>query len=427
MISIVQSPKSHNHTLSHFNDEQVNKIVRSPIFQRKNFESLQKQQSEVQKNNDFSELVGNSTKVDLLPLKKLDVSKDCYAKKASNLLSGGNLDIRQKELIRQVNLGLQKTSPKKCSQGVGGGVYFLYGNSSQSHPIAVFKPMDEEAAQDEYVGADSQPLKRGMKAGTLAGEGALKEVAIYQIDQLHQGRFKVPVTTLVEICHPLWGSETKKIGSLQEYIFSEDTAEEFGYSKFSTNDIHRIGLLDLIIFNLDRHSGNLLAVATDDSDSDHLDLVPIDHSLSLPSSDQLSEAWFDAWLSYPQSREPFSQKDLELIESLDADSIIQQLHSKLPKLKLTSLETLKITISLLKESVKSKLTLYQIGQIMSRSSSLGQPSPLEKIVLQTNQKLSNNKTPNQCIKKHNYLKLFNPMFWSLLQNEIQIYIQNNFK
>ncbi|KAK5583445.1 hypothetical protein RB653_005039 [Dictyostelium firmibasis] len=382
--------------------EEANRVIRSPIFQRKD-NKYNNNNKDLKSSNDPIQTPNN----------------DKSLRKSGSPWLSSQVNSNQAELIELSGKRLSTSSPKLCSEGVGGGVYFIQ-SEKDTHPISVFKPRDEE---NGIVGPNHSIM--GMKAGTLPGEGVFKEVAIYLFDQLHNGYFGVPVTTLVEVQHPIWNKrqvdgaatennysdqlDIKKIGSLQEFIVYEDTADEVGCSKFSVDDIHRIGLLDSLVLNCDRHSGNLLVVAKEDSDG--LELVPIDHSLCLPSSDQLSDAWFD-WINFPQSKVPFNQKEKQLIQSIDIDQVIRQLHVKLPKLRLACLETLKLTTLFVKKAVGAGLNLCQIGMAISRYQSLDQPSPLESIVTNT--------------IKTQKLSLSNPHFWTAYQNEIDLFIAQNY-
>ena len=47
-------------------------------------------------------------------------------------------------------------------------------------------------------------------------------------------------------------------GSLQKFVPNAESCEDYGPNLFSTEDVHRIGILDLRILNCDRHTGNLL-------------------------------------------------------------------------------------------------------------------------------------------------------------------------
>lgn len=100
-------------------------------------------------------------------------------------------------------------------------------------------------------------------------------------------------------------------GLLQEYVFHDCDTSEMGASRFAARDVHRIGILDIRIWNTDRHAGNILVRRQRESstglsglaklDSGQLELVPIDHGFCLPES--LEPPYFE-WLHWPQVRRP---------------------------------------------------------------------------------------------------------------------------
>ncbi len=50
-----------------------------------------------------------------------------------------------------------------------------------------------------------------------------------------------------------------KHGSFQEFVDTGgETIGDFGQSKYSNFDIHKIGILDIRIINMDRNDGNIL-------------------------------------------------------------------------------------------------------------------------------------------------------------------------
>lgn len=53
-----------------------------------------------------------------------------------------------------------------------------------------------------------------------------------------------------------------KYGSLQYFVRADDTASNYSYDLFSVDEVHKIGVLDLRIFNLDRNDGNILVRKT---------------------------------------------------------------------------------------------------------------------------------------------------------------------
>ncbi len=102
------------------------------------------------------------------------------------------------------------------------------------------------------------------------------------------------------------------IACLQEYVFHDCDTSEMGASRFATRDVHRIGILDIRIWNTDRHAGNILVrrqrressvglSGLAKLDSAQLELVPIDHGFCLPES--LEPPYFE-WLHWPQVRHP---------------------------------------------------------------------------------------------------------------------------
>lgn len=72
------------------------------------------------------------------------------------------------------------------------------------------------------------------------------------------------------------------------------------------SDVHRIGILDLRLFNTDRHAGNMLVWCSPASMASrwpcqHPELIPIDHGFCLPEA---LEPPYLEWLHWPQVRAP---------------------------------------------------------------------------------------------------------------------------
>ncbi len=90
-------------------------------------------------------------------------------------------------------------------------------------------------------------------------------------------------------------------------MYHDCDTSEMGASRFAARDVHRIGILDIRIWNTDRHAGNILVRRPRDSalalsglarlDSGQLELVPIDHGFCLPES---YESPYFEWLFWPQ-------------------------------------------------------------------------------------------------------------------------------
>jgi hypothetical protein len=139
-----------------------------------------------------------------------------------------------------------------------------------------------------------------------------------------------------------------KLGSLQEFVYHIADTSDFGASRFRARDVHVIGILDIRLFNTDRHAGNILvrqpqltgscrdlsaftgstrtlgsrapsfisatAAAAAVASSEY-ELIPIDHGFCLPEA---LEAPYFEWLHWPQACLPFSDEELKYIARLDA-------------------------------------------------------------------------------------------------------------
>lgn len=185
---------------------------------------------------------------------------------------------------------------------------------SNGNPIAIFKPQDEEGVDEK-----GKPRKRGVALGSAAK----KEVAAYLLDRGHAG---VPETSIVALQLTADGkvklhaegdtcanhTPELKFGSIQRFVPHECCSEDLGSQVFDQEEVHRIGILDIRLLNLDRHTGNLLVQRH--SGKPHL--VPIDHGYSLPSFRDTSDVYF-CWSSWKQAKAPFSPSMLKHIASLD--------------------------------------------------------------------------------------------------------------
>ncbi|KAG6594096.1 Sporangia induced phosphatidyl inositol Kinase [Phytophthora cinnamomi] len=147
--------------------------------------------------------------------------------------------------------------------------------------------------------------------------------------------------------------------------FDLEKAREF----VPVEQVHRIALLDVRVFNTDRHPGNILLIG----DKKPYTMVPIDHGCILPSWFHLSEARFD-WLEYPQSREAFSSVALQYINALDAERDAKILRNL--GIREECVTTLKICTLLLKLAAGQGKTLFWMGNFMARDGCFQQPSRL---------------------------------------------------
>jgi len=247
------------------------------------------------------------------------------------------------------------------------GTYFFRSVDSSMNVLGVFKPVDEEVclrdedAVEENRGSSS--LLKYIRHAFHSGEGAYKEQAAYLLDH---GRFaNIPQTTIAkcDITLDETGTKRTKTGAFQVYVENIGDADDYGPGVFSFEDVQRIGLFDIRVFNCDRHGGNILVCKKSGDKASKHNLVPIDHGYILP--DSVVACPWPVWMDWPQARQPFSEEAKRYVDRLDgehdANMIAQEFQSTLKK---GSQLTLKIATLLLKKAVQANLTLFDIGSLV---------------------------------------------------------------
>lgn len=365
-----------------------------------------------------------------------------------------------KKLMRSVVRGLKAhQDPEAATEGLGGTYFF---RNEAGAKIAIMKPCDEEPmAPNNPKGFVGRQLgDPGLKPTVRVGEAAVREVAAYLLD--HEHFSKVPHTVMVRMSHPVFhvagaaasgptpgsGAEEAtemegafsdggasleeadlplKLGSLQEFVPHECDTSELGASRFSVRDVHRIGIMDIRLFNTDRHAGELLlhniaiscfpcselpllhlllktrscsrlAYPTSpagnilvrrntsvssglaDLNKEQYELIPIDHGFALPES--LEPPYFE-WQHWPQAMMPFSPEELDFIARLDPKADAELLRRELPSLREESLRVLEVSTTLLKRCAAAGLSLSEIATVVTRPL-IGlddEPSQLENICM----------------------------------------------
>jgi len=272
------------------------------------------------------------------------------------------------EFVSDISKGLENNySPELCEDGVN-GTYFL--KNEEGEYAGVFKPQDEELASANNPKRSSSDDEDDVKVVPLApGEAAQREVAAYLLDR--EGFFGVPQTAMVHLKFP---DGTSKLGSLQQFIENDGASEDMGPSVFPTKEVHKIGILDLYMLNMDRHGGNILVKETDDGT---YSLIPIDNGFSLPDTFAISNLWFE-WMTWPQAKRPFDKETLTFIDRLDVEQDIRMLRQANLGIREECLEIMRITGHLLKKGAAAGLTLYQMGQLLCPVP--GEESPLQQLL-----------------------------------------------
>jgi len=251
---------------------------------------------------------------------------------------------------------LQTNDLVLCSDGVG-GTYFVKDANHTS--IGVFKPVDEEP------GAVNNPKNLLAEPLLPPGGGASREVAAFLLDRGFAG---VPPTYLLENVP----TKTKgiKTGSIQKFVPNDGESSLVGSSLFSVRDVHRIAILDIRLFNMDRNGENLLIK----KEGSVYRLIPIDHTYTLPES--LDKAYFE-WMFWDQAKKPFDQESMDFIQSLDADSDATVLRGL--GLSDKSIRTMIVSTILLKHCTAIGKNLFEIASLMCRDCRSGS-TQLEDLV-----------------------------------------------
>lgn len=329
--------------------------------------------------------------------------------KPIEVVGGVSCSPHLKRLLREASKALEAgVKPVPATGGLGGAYYF---KNRRGESIAIVKPTDEEPFAPNnpngYVGRSlGQP---GLKRAIRVGEAGVREVAAYLLD--HNKFASVPYTALVKVTSPVFNvnddsvkgtrdGPPAKIGSFQQYVKHDFDASEHGTSRFPVSAIHRIGILDIRLFNTDRHSGNILVRKVVDEDrekgmewhgsqrygDDAVELIPIDHGFCLPET--LESAYFE-WLHWPQASLPFAAEEMEYIKEINVDREVEMLRSELPGLGEACLRVLVLSTTLLKRAASIGFTLAEIGAMMSRElrGMDEEPSELEMICYRARQQL----------------------------------------
>lgn len=283
------------------------------------------------------------------------------------------------DIISDCQEGLKYYGLESSEQG-SGGVYFI--RSTENRMIAVFKPEDEEAFAPNNPKGKTGPFgHQGLRKGIRSGEAARREVAAYFLDR--NGFSGVPFTFLAQISDPRLNyicpsvyerGQYSKRGSIQEYIPFDEHIGDLSPQLFTSDQIHRIGILDIMTCNTDRNAENILVQK---SINGTYNLIPIDHGYCLP--DEIEIGWCDwIWMDWPQARVPFKDDCLRHVESLNIEESALFLRKQLG-IREECILNLKIMMLFLKKCVKAGFTLHQMAMIICRDT-LDQPSLLEKIV-----------------------------------------------
>jgi hypothetical protein len=177
----------------------------------------------------------------------------------------------------------QDIKTESIADGQTGSVYAVEVSGEK---VAVFKPEQGE---------------KFTRRSLDRGQGYVREEVVYLVDRISGSQAGVPVTAQAAIGvegDVLQGSVQAfvgdVIGCVEDFAMPRDArqANEF----ISQETAEALALLDMRIFNMDRHTGNLLLLGREAPHG----LGPIDHGCCLPPWWKLGEANFDAWCGWAQ-------------------------------------------------------------------------------------------------------------------------------
>ncbi|KAI7737626.1 hypothetical protein M8C21_017060, partial [Ambrosia artemisiifolia] len=263
------------------------------------------------------------------------------------ILGGSGMFTRAKEVVNEVVAGLNTgVDPIRVNGGLGGAYYF---RNIRGECVAIVKPTDEEPfAPNNPKGFVGKTLGQpGLKRSVRVGETGFREVAAYLLDYDHFAN--VPPTALVKITHSVFnvndgmnGNNNRKkkcfskIASFQQFVAHDFDASDHGTSSFSVSAVHRI--------------------------------------------ESLEDPYFE-WIHWPQASIPFSEDELDYIESLDPYHDSEMLRNELPMIREACLRVLTLCTIFLKQAASYGLCLAEIGEMMTREFRRGEEEPSELEVL----------------------------------------------
>jgi len=247
--------------------------------------------------------------------------------------------------IDDVRMSIAQGDMKLAPAGVG-GTYFVYGGHNEHRvPVAVFKPVDEEP------GAPNNPKEtEGFVPMLPWGKGAHREVAAARLGQSY---LNVPETYLVETTNT---DGIVKKGSIQKYVPNDGDCSDVGANKFSIDSVHRLGIFDISILNMDRNDENLLVQKNGD---ESWNLIPIDHTYCFPVK---VNSYFN-WQYWTQAKKPFSTETVDLIASTNVLVNAQRLLDL--GIEEESVRNVIASTCLLQQAAQKGLVLFQIAAMVS--------------------------------------------------------------
>lgn len=206
-------------------------------------------------------------------------------------------------------------------------------------------------------------------------DGLCREVAAYHLD--HDGFAGVPPTVITTLEHTLFGGSRRGVCQLHisDATHPHQAHIQMTGQRFPASSVRKIATLDIRLLNADRHTSNLLHTESG--------LIPIDHTLILPSSNGGVHTFF-GWLNWPEAKSPFNEIEKEYLLNLDAEKDRAMLIEEC-KLQSMSADLHYCATRLLQLGVAQGLTAFEIGSTMVKEvdeKKMRHPSIFEKALFE---------------------------------------------
>jgi len=271
-----------------------------------------------------------------------------------------------KSLIEKVNGGLRAgNDPMRAPDGTS-GVYFLFDD--MGNKCAIFKPHDEEQnAPNNPHGYISPLFSNCMNRDIPSGSQSLRELASSMVDP----RFRIPLVCIVKMKNVSehmfnmnQGQQHKKLRTGSLHTFVKSTCTRWNPDDIPVNEVHKMGVLDMLILNTDRNENNILVRDGFDGKITWC----IDQGLAFPNRMCFYEFDFE-WYHWPQTKLPFNAKMKAFIKEFDVEAFIKRINDiDYLKMSITSLFLIRVAALIVKHFAKRDGSLYDIMKFLTRAS-----------------------------------------------------------
>jgi len=296
-----------------------------------------------------------------------------------------HLDVEMRGALLATLTALHDSGSVKAVDEGMGGTYFVKDHRGQC--LGVFKPCDEEPmAPNNPKQLQGNVGDMSIKKGLCSGEGAVREVAAYRLDQAAGGVAGVPAAVICKMAtSPKDTWPVLREGSYARFSPSAGPSADFATSTFCATDVQAIAILDMRLLNVDRHDGNLLVTAPQGKNQVRR-VVPIDHGCIAPAS--LEVVWAEwAWLDWPgvaQQIEPALRRHVLSLDPWRDAAILRSMG-----LRKECVRTVLLSTTFLKAVVMHwpQATLRDVAMLMSRDD-FDIPSAFERLVVRCRWKVA---------------------------------------